>query len=124
VQPPVDYNADFVSKLNKRKESKDDDSRMDEAQIRGIIQGVTAVWEARLDECIKRLKEEDKADDDAREAEILRKVEEMLNERMLADSQEDRKALTAMMLQMVKPRKRSGVVDLPNGKVKMTITEE
>ena len=94
-------------------------------QLSGIVQGIMASVDAKIAAAVAASEAKDKKDDAAQLQAVAMMikdaVEALTNERN--DAAEDRKAIMTLMQALAKPRKRSGQVTLPSGKVEMIIQE-
>jgi len=109
--------ADKMDKLEK--------SIPGEEQLNGIVQGLMAAVDAKIAAAVAASEAKDKRDDAAQLQAVAMMikdaVEAQTNERN--DAANDRKAMMALMQALAKPRRKTGEVTLPTGKVQMIISE-
>ena len=112
--------ADKVDQLAKSIPSAD--------TLAGIVQGILATVDAKINAAMQKDKAEDAAQLQAVMQMFQDAVGQLQEERKelseaRKDASEDRKAMMLLVSALAKPRKRSGEVVLPSGTVKMIISE-
>lgn len=111
----VDYNQNVIDLLNRS--GKDPDEKADESTIAGVVRGILMAVDAKIEAALEKDKEQDKTDMDAMHAALMSECKQMINEAITA-------SLKPLADMLSKPKKRTGEVHLPSGKVKMMISEE
>ena len=117
-----EVNDKFEGRVAKLEQSEKGDSGADAT---GLAQALSVI----LQQIDRRFEESDAKDEQQealREAQLLNKVEAFMTNvvtQIAKQADQDRKAMLAMMQECMKPKQKTGVIDLPEGPVTITITE-